>query len=1063
MKPKKPAGKKACGCINHNIFYPPSTDVSLRGRSYFERRADYRELLRRLLVDRRVLNICTICLDYGKRKMAESHDRINNTSDHVNDELSTDERSTEDINCMNQKNSTDDTSLELNAVTRTADQTVTENTGETFEGFGDIIRANTECDSSENSTDNTSQELNAFSRTADQTVPENTGETVEWFGDSVSHTDFVYSGASADILSEHIGVSENARMISTKDGNPNQLLDMKDVEKEQLDMEVQHVEETLDDTVEEIKRMTARLRGLKRWYHLNNDVKDSLCELSLVLGSLINKELDNERFQMAHQCRDFPTLVSIKPQEWYKQRNPILTNFLQGCTGVSPNTTKKKKLNSAIHAIEQIMYTKNNNIVTPFALQRNIIIYMVSHSKIITSVCGSWEPSGSYTKVNEILKSPTPPLNITGKNDIVVTFDNEQKVGRHSGRIREGSLQSISIITTVAVIETKPPTQYQFLPYRRNDFDSVATITSVNSLEARFLEIMRLYRHRFVEEIIGSVFDEQFQNDTDFVIDAVDVAVMNEGKYVCSCGHMEDNTSFFQHGFDKYFRTASMHTLSPTIKNADPILVNPTGFENCTEVLSQIRIQAIDSSENRKSVVVTCDGVPYTHASEIQDEYLECLVCHKLIKKDEKKGHTENHKVNKIEYKRAFGELLLRPGAGHIELNMGRKLLNFLWIPLMSELSTHFGFRTPNAKLVFKSGVDHHRTREILECMLFSLSKELVRPYVLDAIHSKEAPSASGYVTWYEHNVINQNFSFIYHVTFSYLLSFHMFNEAVRKNNSDNMMAARTAFHPIFFVGHHPMYKKLHLRDMVERVSYPKEIGEYLKKTETFSKSGKDNRGQGADFIHEKVNREIKSFLPKAGVPSKKTWVDIIRKVDQLKEMKSALLLNSDINNTTGKKRPKKFHHEITMVRRILRQKGYLSKYNDDSFALSSLTGESLDHSLCDFNFVIKESYDQYKEEYKNNGEFGSNKPTPVFMTLEERLEYEKIESRTIKEITEKIKNLANSMPNKNESQNVLLRLKKVKRKHEFVALYKESERSLEEQNAALKAVEEATPEPDVS
>ena len=306
MKPKRPVGKKACGCINHNIFCPPSSNVSLRGRSYFERRADFRELLRWCLVDRRVIHICTGCLDYGKRKIAERHTGNNTTSDRADDDLSTDETDeTEDNeNEINPPGYTDETFLELDAGSNTADQTVPEN--------------DTVC-----------------TLVADRVCDEDDNDgTVEGF---------------ADVVRADTGAG---------------------------------VEETVNDTVEEIKRMTARLRGFKSWRYLDNDVKDSLCELSLVLGSLINKELDNERFEMAHQCRDFPTLISIKQHEWYQQRNPLLTNFLHGCTGVSPNTTKKKKLNSAIHAIEQIMYTKNNNIVTPFALQRNIIIYMVSHSKI---------------------------------------------------------------------------------------------------------------------------------------------------------------------------------------------------------------------------------------------------------------------------------------------------------------------------------------------------------------------------------------------------------------------------------------------------------------------------------------------------------------------------------------------------------------------------------------------------------------------------------------------------------------------------------------------------------
>ena len=32
--------------------------------------------------------------------------------------------------------------------------------------------------------------------------------------------------------------------------------------------------------------------------------------------------------------------------------------------------------------------------------------------------------------------------------------------------------------------------------------------------------------------------------------------------------------------------------------------------------------------------------------------------------------------------------------------------------------------------------------------------------------------------------------------------------------------------------------------------------------TESFTVSGVNNKGQGADFIHEELNRQIKSFLP---------------------------------------------------------------------------------------------------------------------------------------------------------------------------------------------------------
>lgn len=363
--------------------------------------------------------------------------------------------------------------------------------------------------------------------------------------------------------------------------------------------------------------------------------------------------------------------------------------------------------------------------------------------------------------------------------------------------------------------------------------------------------------------------------------------------------------------------------------------------------------------------------MPYSIASDIQDDYLECSSCSVFVLKQDKKEHAKTHPAL-TEFKRPYNELLLRPGLGHIELNMAKKLLRFTWIPFMKDLSLKFGFRTPKAQEVFKKGTDHHRSREVLEIVLFALSKELLVPYIRHCIQNALTPTASHYNTWFEEDVVDQRYCFLYHITFSYLLAFHMFNEGVRKNNSNIILAGRTTFHPLFFHGNHPKYKKLHLRDMIERVKLPGDIIEYFKETESFSKSGLGNRGQGADFIHEEINRDVKSFLPKSGVPTKQTWVNIIRKMESLQTMKNALLSQRNIESSSSKKRPKKFHHEEVMTRKMFRKEKYLVG-TESKETFRSLNGESLDHTLCDFNLVLKNNYRLYKEEYSKIGEFSSS------------------------------------------------------------------------------------------
>ena len=133
------------------------------------------------------------------------------------------------------------------------------------------------------------------------------------------------------------------------------------------------------------------------------------------------------------------------------------------------------------------------------------------------------------------------------------------------------------------------------------------------------------------------------------------------------------------------------------------------------------------------------------------------------------------------------------------------------------------------------------------------MSRELLVPYVRSVLDKDEKPTVDGYQKWFDENVNCQKYLFAYHVAFSFLLSFKLYNEGVRKNNSAAMMAARITFAPLFYIAHHPKYQHLHLRDLVQRVRYPPEIEEYISLNESFSRSGKPNKAQGADFIPEEI------------------------------------------------------------------------------------------------------------------------------------------------------------------------------------------------------------------
>ena len=176
---------------------------------------------------------------------------------------------------------------------------------------------------------------------------------------------------------------------------------------------------------------------------------------------------------------------------------------------------------------------------------------------------------------------------------------------------------------------------------------------------------------------------------------------------------------------------------------------------------------------------------------------------------------------------------------------------------------------------------------------------------------------------WVQDCVTNPNFKFFHTVTFQYLLAFSMYNEAVRENHSENMLAARVTFSPLFFLANHPHYREVHLRDMLERAQYPENMREYLQQRESFTTSGENKSGQGADFIHEEVNALIKSFLP-PGIPTAEIWQRVCQKGNYLKDAKQRCLSTSEIRSQQTPRLYNKFEQEVLMMHRELRKSSWV-------------------------------------------------------------------------------------------------------------------------------------------
>ena len=101
------------------------------------------------------------------------------------------------------------------------------------------------------------------------------------------------------------------------------------------------------------------------------------------------------------------------------------------------------------------------------------------------------------------------------------------------------------------------------------------------------------------------------------------------------------------------------------------------------------------------------------------------------------------------------------PGPGHIELNLARLLLRFLWQPSLFHFVKCLGFGALKPQQVVLNGADHNRSKQLLSSCFEVLSKELLVPYICYCIEKGEEASNDGYQDWVDNFVDDPTYMFL--------------------------------------------------------------------------------------------------------------------------------------------------------------------------------------------------------------------------------------------------------------------------------------------------------------
>ena len=122
------------------------------------------------------------------------------------------------------------------------------------------------------------------------------------------------------------------------------------------------------EIMKNIKNISNFLQG-KDWVSLPNEIFNKLTSLAGKICHTINRQTFEDSQQVPGEYKNVSYLKNIDAHDWLSKRNSVIISFLENVAGVSINNKRTKKPNAFSHLIEEVLYTRNLNIVTPFSFK----------------------------------------------------------------------------------------------------------------------------------------------------------------------------------------------------------------------------------------------------------------------------------------------------------------------------------------------------------------------------------------------------------------------------------------------------------------------------------------------------------------------------------------------------------------------------------------------------------------------------------------------------------------------------------------------------------------------
>ncbi|ELU16762.1 hypothetical protein CAPTEDRAFT_206703 [Capitella teleta] len=188
----------------------------------------------------------------------------------------------------------------------------------------------------------------------------------------------------------------------------------------------------------------------------------------------------------------------------------------------------------------------------------------------------------------------------------------------------------------------------------------------------------------------------------------------------------------------------------------------------------------------------------------------------------------------------------------------------------------------------------------------------------------------------------------------------------------------------------------------------PPAVRDHIDVTRSISLTGSRYSGEGADFKMEEVNRGVQRSLP--AVPHDEDWIRACVNHAHLLNLRQACFDEMNVLDPRDEIQQKVpcINQQVDAVRALIRERRYLSAPEQED-RVKALNGDPLNQDLKNLaskarlkksNFMVA----FYEGFCMDNEMTLSFKEPPLFVTPDERAEFERIDRRTVIEIEAMIK-----------------------------------------------------------